>query len=70
MEAPSQTSETLLKAPEIARILNISRSMAYRLMQQGEIRTIHIGSARRVRYNDLQEYIRQQLSPKVFEKSR
>jgi len=50
-------SDQLLKAIEVAKILNISRSLAYRLMQQGKIRTIRIGSARRVRLKDLQTYI-------------
>jgi excisionase family DNA binding protein len=33
----------LLKAVEVAEILSISRAYAYRLMQQGEIRTVAIG---------------------------
>ena len=32
-----QQRERLLKAREVARILNISRSLVYRLMKQGEI---------------------------------
>ncbi|MFZ0532990.1 MAG: helix-turn-helix domain-containing protein [Anaerolineales bacterium] len=48
---------TLLKAPEEAEILKISRAMAYTLMQRGEIPTVRIGKARRVRPEDLIEYI-------------
>jgi excisionase family DNA binding protein len=55
----------LLKAPEVARLLNISRAMAYRLMQRNEIRTVQIGAARRVRWKDLQEYIQKNLSPQL-----
>lgn len=56
-------SEALLKAKEIAQILNISRAFAYRLMQTGEIRTVKIGGARRVRKSDLAEYIEKNVDP-------
>ena len=55
--------EKMLKAPEIAVLLNISRSMAYYLIKVGEIRSIQIGSARRVRASDLQVFIEENLSP-------
>lgn len=48
---------TLLKAKEVAEILQISRAMAYTLMQRGEIPTVRIGKARRVRPEDLIKYI-------------
>ena len=57
------SSEQLLKAKDIAHILNISRAMAYRLMQLGEIRTVSIGTAKRVRKKDLFTYIENNLSP-------
>jgi len=56
-------NEQLLKATDIAKILNISRAMAYRLMQLGEIRTVSIGTAKRVRRIDLLAYIENNLSP-------
>ena len=56
-------NEQLLKATDIAKILNISRAMAYRLMQLGEIRTVSIGTAKRVRRKDLLAYIENNLSP-------
>jgi len=43
---------TLLRANEVAEILQISRAMAYTLMQRGEIPTVRIGKARRVRPED------------------
>ena len=55
--------EKLLKAIEVADILNVSRAMAYRLIQTGEIRSVHIGMARRVRLEDLQWYIEANLYP-------
>ncbi|MBU1934462.1 helix-turn-helix domain-containing protein, partial [Patescibacteria group bacterium] len=39
----------LLRAGEVAQILNVSRAFAYRLMQQGKIRTVAIAKSRRVR---------------------
>jgi len=55
--------EQLLNATDIAHILNISRAMAYRLMQLGKIRTVSIGTAKRVRRKDLRTYIENNLSP-------
>jgi excisionase family DNA binding protein len=49
---------TLLRAKEVAEILNISRSRAYNLMQRGEIPTVRIGKSRRIRPEDLILYIK------------
>ena len=54
--------ESLLKATDVAEILNISRAMTYRLMQTREIPPVSIGKARRVRPLDLHNYIRSQTS--------
>ncbi len=56
-------SSKLMKAKEVAKILNLSKAMTYRLMQIGEIRTVRIGKARRVRPIDLQSYINDNLTP-------
>ena len=53
---------SLLKAGEVAEILNVSLPMAYRLMQRNEIRTVRIGKSRRVREEDLFSYIEKNLS--------
>ncbi len=58
-------SGRLLKAVEVAEILNISRAFAYRLMQKGIIRTVSIQGARRVRPEDLIEFINGCLYPPV-----
>lgn len=50
--------ERLLKSEEVAEILHVSRSMAYLLMKRGDIPTVHIGSAVRVRSEDLDAYIK------------
>lgn len=57
----SQLGETsiprLLNAHEVAAILNVSKSYAYALMQSGEIPIIHLGKARRVKSQDLIDFI-------------
>jgi excisionase family DNA binding protein len=49
----------LLNGDDVARILNISKAFAYQLMRQGEIRTVRMGRAVRVRMEDLTQYIAQ-----------
>jgi len=51
------TAEKLLTADEIANLLGISRSKAYRLMSLKEIPTITIGKNVRVSEEDLENYI-------------
>jgi excisionase family DNA binding protein len=51
--------EHLLKSDEVAKILQVSRSFAYLLMKRGDIPTVRIGSAVRVRPEDLQRYIQE-----------
>ena len=57
----NQQQSSFLKAEQVAEILNISRSLAYRLMQDGEIPTISIGKTKRVRQDDLDDYINNKL---------
>lgn len=47
----------LLKAAEVAEILNVSLALAYKLMRNRNIPTVRIGNARRVDPLDLQNYI-------------
>jgi excisionase family DNA binding protein len=51
----------LLTAPDVARILNISKGAAYQLIQQGKIRGIRINRNVRVRQEHLEEFISQNL---------
>ena len=48
---------SLLKAAEVAQILNISRSLVYRLMQTGELPSVRLGRALRVNPSDLEQYL-------------
>ena len=49
----------LLTAPDIARILNISKGAAYKLIQLNQIPSIRINQNVRVRPEDLDEFISQ-----------
>ena len=51
----------LLKAPDVARILNISDGAAYQLIQQGKLPSIRIGRSVRVREEDLDDFIKNNL---------
>jgi len=54
--------ERLLKAREVARILNISKAFAYHLMNKGNIATVIILGAKRVRPEDLDLFIQENTS--------
>ena len=54
--------EKLLKADEVAELLNISKAYAYQLMRQRELQSVRIGAARRVRPKDLKAFIEENLS--------
>jgi excisionase family DNA binding protein len=51
-------SEPLLTAAEVSYILHLSRSWTYSLMQSGTIPTVRIGKSRRVRVEDLETFIK------------
>ena len=57
----------LLTVPEIAVILKISRSMAYLLVQRGELPSVRIGHSVRVQPDDLQRYIENNTTNKFGE---
>ena len=50
-------TDRLLKAEEIADVLGISRSKAYRMMRLKEIPTVTIGKNVRVSIDDLEQFI-------------
>jgi excisionase family DNA binding protein len=54
--------ERLLKAVQVAEILNVSRAFAYQLMQKGIIPTVKILGSRRVRLTDLLRFIQESVS--------
>lgn len=48
----------LLKVERVAEELQVSVSTAKRLLARGDIRSVKVGGARRVRRDDLNEYVR------------
>lgn len=59
---PDLEGNHLIHANDVAKILNISKSLAYRILKLGEIPTVRIGTAVRVRESDLLVYIQKHWS--------
>ena len=47
----------LLTAEEVAKALHVSRSYAYKLLDEGKIPFIQIGKSRRIHPDDLEKFI-------------
>jgi excisionase family DNA binding protein len=56
-QGSNHTIVRLLNADQVAEILNVSRSHAYSLIQSGQIPSIRLGRAVRVRPQDLERFI-------------
>ena len=63
LKVSKRTEDVLLRASDVASRLNISRSLAYKLMQSGKIQTVKINRLIRVRPSDLEEFIQSRISP-------
>jgi excisionase family DNA binding protein len=50
-------NSNLLKAEEVAKILNISRSLTYRLMKTGQLPSVRLGRTVRVHPRELNDFI-------------
>jgi len=57
LKMETESKNRLLKGHEVAQILNISRALAYRMMQRGDIKVVKFGKSVRVSERDLQEFI-------------
>jgi excisionase family DNA binding protein len=49
----------LLRMNQVCARLSLGRSLVYRLIQTQALKSVVVGSARRVRASDLDEYVRQ-----------
>ncbi len=56
------TLTKLLKAPEVAVILNCSKAFVYKLIKQRQLPSVQIGYSIRVRPEDLNHFIRENQS--------
>ena len=63
MEETKVILNQLLNAVQVAEILNVSKPLVYKLIQTGKIQCVRINSSRRVRPQDLEEFIRNKLVP-------
>jgi excisionase family DNA binding protein len=54
-DAPVQ--KLLLTVPEAGRVLAISRSKMYDLLNSGHLASVHIGRSRRVRVVDVENFV-------------
>ena len=57
MDAVDGGSGRLLRVEQIAERLSVSRSMAWKIIDQGQLRSVRIGRAVRVRPQDLDDYL-------------
>lgn len=57
----------MLTVKQVAERLSISRSLAYRMIRNGEIPSYRIASCRRVSEQDLQKYLERSQAQKVNE---
>ena len=57
MDGVDGASGRLLRIEEVADRLSVSRSMAWKLIAYGQLRSVRIGRAVRVRPDDLEAYI-------------
>jgi excisionase family DNA binding protein len=57
IDAVDGASGRLLRIEQIAERLSVSRSMAWKLIALGHLRSVRIGRAVRVRPQDLEDYV-------------
>lgn len=62
-ESPTST-KPLLQVQDVRDRLRVSRNTVYRLMNSGELRYVLVGEVRRVREEDLQDYITRVTTPR------
>lgn len=61
-DAESVLSEPLMDVQEVAAFLNVSRSMVYKLAEQGALPAVRIGRLVRFRRRDAAAFVQQDIS--------
>ncbi|CAN5491415.1 hypothetical protein BH24CHL9_BH24CHL9_11830 [soil metagenome] len=56
-ESPDGSTTRLLRIEDVAQRLAVSRSMAWKLIAQGDLRSVRIGRSVRVRPADLDAFV-------------
>lgn len=57
-EEGARVTQLLLTLPEVGRVLSISRSKVYQLLNSNSLPSVYIGRSRRVRRSDVEEFVR------------
>ena len=57
MDAVDGADRRLLRIEQVAERLSVSRSMAWKIIDTGQLRSVRIGRAVRVRPEDLEAYL-------------
>jgi excisionase family DNA binding protein len=57
MNEQDKSQKLLLRIPAAARLLDISRSKAYAMVQAGQLPSVRLGASLRVRVTDLDRYV-------------
>ena len=57
MDAVDDTDRPLLRIEQVAQRLSVSRSMAWKIIDDGQLRSLRIGRVVRVRPEDLDAYL-------------
>ncbi len=60
---PPGEPDQLLTIAQVARMLNVSRTLIYWLIQRGDLPTLHIGHALRFRPQDVADYLQKRSVP-------
>ena len=55
-----------MKAADAAKMLNISKSMMYQMMQRGDIPTVRLGRSVRVRVEDLEKFVEENINKNLY----
>jgi excisionase family DNA binding protein len=61
-EAGPPPADKLLTAQEVANLLSVSKAKAHQMMQRGEIASVRMGRAVRVRRRDLDDFLQSRLA--------
>jgi excisionase family DNA binding protein len=60
--APPEQADSLLRVPEVAALLSISRAQCYRMAQLGHLQSVRMGKTVRFRRRDVEAFLRQHIT--------
>lgn len=63
MDDPIVLPPLLLRIPDAARLLGVGRSLTYRLIADGELEVIRVGTVMRVPMSAVEDFVERQRTP-------